>query len=533
MILPFAVGIATAHFTGPIVPLTDWLVLTGLALVAGGVTSQIAPRLWSIAILGGLFGAGAVHYSVQRQHLPEWDLLPQREVEVQVRIARLFGSEPHDRFQNFLGEVVGARAPVGDLLGQPIHVRIRRPVDAPEAVQRGATLRIVGQLEPLRPSTLATDPFLGYLFDSGHNFRIRQARWLQTSQPPSLFARTRHRLKVCAGNTLSAGLRHHPEIVGALRAMLLGERHLLTAEAETLFLRSGTMHLFAISGLHIGIIAVAINSALRLVRIPRVTAFAIGSLILLGYVDLIGLSPSAVRAWIMITCFHGARVLRAPSNPVAAISASALIVMLIDPTQLFSAGFQMSYAIVFMLLLYGVPLADYWRTRARPWRDMPRASLGPNQRWIQDRCELLVGAIAITWSASLIGVITGVGIFGWFTPFAFVANLVLVPIAGFVISAGFGSVVLGLFGINSLALLLNHAAGMGLWVMYGGLEYPLKFTAGIQAEFRSSWWGEWGVVAVLVTTVLAYESGGIKSRWRWWGPVGITLLLLVTGLRFP
>jgi competence protein ComEC len=259
---------------------------------------------------------------------------------------------------------------VGDLLGQSIQVRMRRPQHNPKVVQRGAILRVIGQLQPL-PAALPGDSFISYLIDSGHNFRLRQARWLGTVTQPSRYAQLRQRLKLRASKILSNDLEHHPDIVGALRAMLLGEKHALPPYAHNLFLRSGTMHLFAISGLHIGIIALTINGALRLVRIPRFAAFVIGSAILLGYVDLIGLTPSAIRAWIMITCFHGARVLRAPPNSVAAISASAMIVLLIDPMQLFSAGFQMSYSIVFMLLLYGVPLADFCQERFRPWRDLP------------------------------------------------------------------------------------------------------------------------------------------------------------------
>lgn len=483
-------------------------------------------------MLLGLFGAGSLHYTVQRQHLSDWDQLPAREVEINVAITRLFGGGETDRFQTFLGHITAARAPVGDLLGQSIQVRMRRPPHNPKVVQRGATLRVVGHLQPLPPAARG-DSFIAYLVDSGHNFRLRQARWLGTVADPSPYAQFRHRLKLRANQILSADLAHHPEIVGALCAMLLGEKHTLPEQARSLFLQSGTMHLFAISGLHIGIIALTINGALRLIRIPRVTAFFIGSVILMGYVDLIGLTPSAVRAWIMITCFHGARVLRAPPNSVAAISASALIVLLIDPMQLFSAGFQMSYSIVFMLLLYGVPLADFCQGRFRPWRDLPRASLRSYQRFIQDRLESVIAASAFTWSASLIGIISGVGIFGWFSPFAILANLLLVPIAWWVINAGFGSIIAGLLGITPIALLLNHAAGMGLWIMFRLLEGPLNFTGGLEAHFRTDWWSECGMMAVLLTTVATHEWRNTAQIWRWWAPTGITVLWLVIGLRFP
>ena len=409
---------------------------------------------------------------------------------------------------------------------------MRRPIEVPDVVQRGATLRVIGQIQTL--SDLDRDySFIAYLIDSGHNFRLRQARRLSTAETSSDYAQFRQRLKFRAGSTLSAGLEHHPEIVGALRAMLLGEKHTLPDDARDLFLRSGTMHLFATSGLHIGIIALAINGALRLFRVPRGTAFFVGSVILLGYIDLIGLTPSAARAWIMITCFLGARVLRAPPNSIAAISASALIVLLIDPMQLFSAGFQMSYSILFMLLLYGVPLADFGKEWFQPWKDLPRASLQIYQQEIQDRLEPVIAAIALTFSASLIGIITGIGIFGWFSPFAMMANLLLVPIAEAVIIGGFASIIAGLCGAKSFALLLNHAAGMSRWIMFGLLEGPLRFTAGIAAEFRTSWWGELGIVAVLTTTIVTHEMRDSIHHWRWWAPIGTTILWLVFGLRFP
>ena len=532
LILPFAAGIAVKHAAGEIIPWSIWLGITVVALVGSVFLSSSSSRTWSISMMLGLFGAGTLHYTVQRQHLPDWDLLPEREVEINIEVTRIFGNDETDRFQTFLSHITAARPPVGDLLGQAIQVRMRRPSSDPEVLQRGATLRVIGQLQPL-PRIVEEDSFIAYLVDSGHNFRLRQARWLSTIAAPSSYAQFRHQLKLRASAILSADLEHRPAIVGALRAMLLGEKHTLPDDARVLFLRSGTMHLFAISGLHIGIIALTINGALQLFRVPRLAAFLIGSIILIGYVDLIGLAPSAIRAWIMITCFHGARLLHAPPNSVAAISASALIVLLIDPTQLFSAGFQMSYSIVFMLLLYGVPLADFCKTRFRPWQNVPRASLHRFQRGIQDRLETIIGVVALTWSASLIGIIAGVGIFGWFSPFAFMANLLLVPIAGSVITGGFGSIVAGLLGATPIALLLNHAAGMSLWVMFGLLEGPLKFTAGFTAEFRTAWWGEWGMILVLVTTIITHELRSTVHHWRWWGPVGITVLWLVFGLRFP
>src|SRR5690606_8486486 len=111
-------------------------------------------------------------------------------------------------------------------------------------------------------------------------------------------------------------------------------------------------------------------------RLPRGAAFLLGTAILWTYVDITGGTPSAVRAFWMVTCLLGARQIRAPSNSLAALAASALVVLVIDPHQLFSASFQMSYGIVAALLLYGVPLQERWLARWQPWATLPKAGWG-------------------------------------------------------------------------------------------------------------------------------------------------------------
>ena len=232
----------------------------------------------------------------------------------------------------------------------------------------------------------------------------------------------------------------------------------------------------------------------------------------------------------MITCFLGGRIGQAPGNPVAAIATSALIVLLIAPLQLFSPGFQMSYTIVFALLLHGLPLGAELNRRWQPWKNLPRVSLNRFQRWIQHRTKIVIATVAMTWSAFLIGLISGVGIFGWFTPGAFLANLVLVPLAGFVIATGCGSLLFGFLGMGGIALLFNHAGALILWTMYGVLEQVLHPLAGITAHFHQPWWGEMGIVAVFIAMVATYEMKPSSSPWRWGVPTLTTVLVLVTGL---
>ena len=531
LILPLIGGITLSGLLSGRLP--TGICYAGLGI---GAATMIAARRndhrwWALGIILTGLSFGALHHDHQRQTLPEWAKLPDREVTVVVGVDRIFASAYSHRSFSFGGRVVSAHAPSEEIVGQKVQVQLRRPPpETKAALARGSRLKLIGQLTPLGPDP--ESEFSAYLADSGYNFRIRQGRWLENTTTPSAYAQARDELRSRAAKILAQDLEDHPERGGARQAMLLGQRHELTDDAKSLFMRSGTMHLFAISGLHIGVIAAVLHGLLRALRISRLTAFIIGSGLLLGYVDLIGQTPSAVRAWLMITCFHGARVWRAPGNSVAAIAASALLVLLWDPMQLFSAGFQMSYAIVFALLLYGVPLGEHWQRLVQPWRDLPVASLSPRQRWVQSRTEVVLMAGALTWAASLIGILSSVTFFGWFTPLAFYANMLLVPLAGLVISGGFVGILCGLVGVGPWALWFTHAAALVLGIMREALRWGLGSGASHPAEFMSAWWGQTGMFLVLAAIVMVREVLSPQNRWRWWGPPLVTILWLVIGLRF-
>ncbi len=530
VVLPFASGIALAdmgHVAGG-VGVWAGVALIGLMIAWSPFRAFNRGGVMAIALV--LVGAGGLHYSAVRNPLPGWENLPDREIEFTIKVERVFGALSPERGLSFLGSIKAANDPRNELSGQRVHVQLRATEDQQAIFARGATLHLVGRIGHL--SGLPRDGFSQYLEDLGLNFRVRQARWQATVEAPSLYAAVRDEIKRQAATILEAGLAEHPALAGALRAMLLGERHELTDDAKALFVRSGTMHLFAISGLHIGVIATALYLLLRIGRLRPLAIFLIGAALLWFYVDLIGRPPSAVRAWLMITCYQAARVWRTPGNPLASIAASALLVLLLDPMQLFSAGFQMSYAVVFALLIHGLPLGEHWNSLIRPWRDIPNATLQTWQRVGQAMITRTLQAAALTWTASLIGLITSVAFFGWFTPLAFYANVLLVPLAGLVVAGGFTAIVVGLAGSMTLALVFNHAAALVLVAMQTVLEMGIGNTGSKLASFWLPAWGQTGMVAVLAAMVFAHERIDPTSRWHWWLPTGVSFLVLVIGLRF-
>lgn len=534
LVLPLATGIALAHASPWAVPKSIVLPLIGLATVAavGCLLADLPPRrTLTLTVLLGLL-VGMLHHDVQRQRLPDWDRLPQREVSLDVHVDRVFAHANPDWPLSFIGTIVGADSHLADLTGQALHVRARRR-DATDTARRDEVLTVLGQLEPLPRRGGRVDDFEDYLIDRGLNFRLVRGRVLAHRFAPSAYARWRDDLKLRASAVLGAGLARRPDLAGALQAMLLGQREALSASAQALFVQSGTMHLFAISGLHIGIIAGVLYGGLRLLRLPRWAALLAGALWLAFYVDLIGRTPSAVRAWLMVICVQASLVLRAPGNPLAGLAVSALLVLLIDPLQLFSTGLQMSYGIVAALLLYGLPLGQILAERWRPWRHLPHSSLRPwQQRWLAMWPGCLE-ALAMSWSASVVGLISGVAFFGWFTPLALPANLVLIPLAGLAITGGFLAMVLGLVGADWLALVFNHGAALVLAGMQQVLACGTAATGGATpAQFITAWWGEAGLLLALGTMLVGYAQGW-TGRWgRWWYPPAVTAVVLVTGMRF-
>ena len=123
--------------------------------------------------------------------------------------------------------------------------------------------------------------------------------------------------------------------------MMLGMKSELTREQEQLFLENGTMHLLAISGLHIGVIAACGHALFLLVRFPK-NWIPIPNIVLIGlFVIMTGGAPSAWRALLMIACYLCLSSKRQAAS-LNALVLSALICLIVDPLQLFLAGFQLS-----------------------------------------------------------------------------------------------------------------------------------------------------------------------------------------------
>lgn len=526
--LPFLAGLAASR-TGPGHP-SAWPLTLALAAAITALLARERPALWAAAMATSLFCAGFDTETRDRARLHAWESLPPREAHLTLRLDRVFPGADPARVGG-LGTVLAAADHLRDLPGQRIHfaLALRRGEKPPV---RSSELAVVGVLATL-PAHPAPDSFDGFLAAAGVNFRLTRGRVLAVTRPPDAYHRwcadQAERWREILGWGIAA---KRPTLAGLLRAMMLGDTHELTGPQHALFLQSGTMHLFAISGLNIAVIATVIHAALLLLRLPAVVRLLVGTALLWLFVDITGASPSAIRAFAMAAFVQVAWVLRQPANLVAALTASMVAVLAFAPRQAFSASFLMSYAIVAALLLLGAPLAAAWQARLAPWRDLPREGWTRGQRLAAAAVHHGAGALAVGVATSLVGIVTGVQFFHLLTPGSLLTNLVLIPAAMAATLGGFAAISAGLAGLVPAAVLANHAAAVVLAVIEEGVRWSVRLPgAFLPAQFRAAWLGPVGLAVLLASFLWGYAHGWRRERGGWWPPFVVTAVLVGAGMR--
>lgn len=191
-------------------------------------------------------------------------------------------------------------------------------------------------------------------------------RWKAPGQEPVLFVIAAYRVAAWGGplGRLRSYLDREihriaggsPLREGLLRALLLGERRGLPEPLLQAFRRTGTIHLLAISGLHVGLIGLLFAGILGLLRFPRRWVLAGTALGLVGFAWLVALRPSVVRAVVLFLAYVLGELSGRPRDPLNLLGAAGLFSLALNPLWAFSPGFHLSYAATFGIL-YLLPLA--------------------------------------------------------------------------------------------------------------------------------------------------------------------------------
>ncbi len=271
---------------------------------------------------------------------------------------------------------------------------------------------------------------------------------------------------------LQIGLEDDPRTADFLAGMLIGYRREIPADIEQDFRRTGTMHVFAVSGQNIAEMFVVALILLQLCGLVRWRwAWTLAPVVLL-YCLLTGSPASAVRATAMALAILLAWRLGRPLNALGCWSLALLAMLVWNPPVLLDFGAQLSFAIVLGLILLAPPITRFLIRPFLPDPFLPSSLLTTAQRIEERFWWISIGLFATGIAATLIMEPISAIDFHQVTPIAILANLVVIPAAGFITIVGTLSVTVSLLSAP-LAAFLNNAN----WLLARGLILFVGFFA--------------------------------------------------------
>jgi competence protein ComEC len=339
-----------SHFTLPL----D----TVLPVIASVLLAAILFRKKRPILLGGLCFALLLCGALRFAEVPSGDALQPYIGERTVHITGVVAEEPEpsdssNRFIISASDIDGAEVS-GNLL---VHTT-RYPV-----YQYGDYLEVTGELEQ-PPDDIDGFDYRTYLahqaiYSIMYYPQIEIEDSGQGPQPFQAIYSFRHRM----GEVLEGSLS---EPDGSLaKGILLGLRHDIPSSLYQDFRDSGTAHLLAISGLHMAIVSgILLSASVWLFGKRRPTYFLLTLGALWSYAVLAGMSPSVMRAAIMVSLFLLGAYLGRQRSGITAVAFAAAIMVAIDPQILWQVSFQLSFAAVLGITIL-TPTFQQWGSKTR------------------------------------------------------------------------------------------------------------------------------------------------------------------------
>src|SRR5213080_2040656 len=257
-------------------------------------------------------------------------------------------------------------------------------------------------------------------------------------------------------NALCRGLEDAPEVQNFLSGIVLGLRHQTPEDIEEPFQQTGTLHLFAVAGLHVGIVAALLWMLAMVARLSRKWAAVLIIPLLLFYAAVTGLHISSIRAAVMASIMIGGFFFERKAFLFNSLAAAAFFLLCWNTNELFSTGFQLSFAVVGAIVLFADPIFVFLQRWVGVDPFLPRSLLRGPRRWLHPGYEWLCRGASVSlaaWAGSLPLVLW---YFHLVTPISLLANLVVVPLAFFVLAIALLSLISAPI-LPWLAVIFNNA----------------------------------------------------------------------------
>lgn len=294
-------------------------------------------------------------------------------------------------------------------------------------------------------------------------------------------------------------------------SLLLGDRSLLNDELRDRFVESGTMHLLAISGLHVGILAGLLAFLCRLFGVSARTAAVTVVLVVGLYALLTNHRPPVLRATLLVTVVCIGVTERRHIDGMNVLAFCGGVLLLWKPTDLFDIGAQLSFlavgAIIWSAVLLksdhtvdpldGLPLSENWQ-----WLSW----LKPVQKFLHQG-YVVTGAV---WLATLPLTIST---FHLVTPIGFLLNIFLIPFVAAILILGYLFFIIGILLpmlASSFAIPFDWSLQALLSIVDGAHQLPY-------GHYACSGIPKWWLFGFYLLLAMAWRIwGGVShSAWAW------------------
>lgn len=292
----------------------------------------------------------------------------------------------------------------------------------------------------------------------GASIESRDGIKLLKDSPAGAFTRLRNRIRQAATSALTGDLHQGESSLGLLQALLLGYRRDIDNNTYRAFRKTGLLHFISLSGMHLGILFGIIWWLSKTIGFLKPARAIICAIAVAVFLLIVPPRAPTIRAAIICWVFCASVIFRRYSTPVNTLSLAAIILLLIRPTQLFEAGWQLSFASVLGLLLFTerIHFYLYEKISGLRWRKG-----GPRTTVVSYRMSSRPGPYLLRlFSAGLAAWIGSAGIllyhFYTINPLASIWTVLVFPIVGVILILGFLKILL-FFLLPTLSWILGIA----------------------------------------------------------------------------
>ncbi|HAJ33881.1 MAG TPA: DNA internalization-related competence protein ComEC/Rec2 [Candidatus Atribacteria bacterium] len=218
-----------------------------------------------------------------------------------------------------------------------------------------------------------------------------------------------------------------------LIGMLLGEKNFIPPALKEVFTEAGIMHILAVSGLHVGIIAMALLAFLSVLRLPKKLKLITLILILIMYASITGYRPSVLRATIMFIILIGGKLINRNRNLNISLFFAAFLILLLNPLILYDAGFLLSFIVTFFII-----------------------NLSPILQELYSKIVVWIRNPLAVSTAAWIGIFPlSAYFFNKVSIISIVSNIFIIPLTGITVILGFVTFFIGMVSISLAGVIAN------------------------------------------------------------------------------